>query len=175
MKLNEMENMKSFGTLEPLDICEKMSEAKEDAFWEEAFNEELDTQSFTYNQYLCERQLEKLKREQEELALEVIHMNNNRKYELLSVCIETTLVIVLWGICLALVLSFLDKDIMVHLLYGIVEGVIFALPLTIHCIVCWVIRIRCERDRTDGIEYLKKLQERIENLEYKAVALRERM
>lgn len=109
--------------------------------------------------------LKRLKREQDELAIEVIHFNNHRKFSLICRCVEITLIIA--GIIFVCFLISM-REIMTYFCGGLFFGAII-IPFSIHSIIGWKASIKEEGDRKKRIERLKILQEEIESIEFKVI------
>lgn len=138
----------------------------DDASWE------LDEHSLQYDQETCRLWLRKLLREQEELSLEMIHLNNKRRFELAGMCIETTILIAVS--LFAIGYSQVDGGVL-QPLSNFMLGCFFAVVVCIlaHSIYCWYRVVKDEKKRQAGIEKLKRLEKEIERLQNIVVLYKE--
>lgn len=126
---------------------------------------EIENEEWAIDRNYYKLRLRRLKREQEELAIEVIHYNNHRKFSLICRCVEFTLIA--GGIIFACFLISMG-EVMSYFCGGMF---LFALviPFSIYSIFGWKASIKEERDRKKSINRLKTLQEEIEAIEFKII------
>lgn len=130
------------------------------------FSWELNEKHCEYDHSMYKLRLRKLLRDQEELSLEVIHLNNKRKFELTSMCIETTVLIVLF----AFAFIYYRADGLLNLFSSFLLGDILAVPLLAHSVFCWIMVAKDEKKRKAGIERLQALEKEIDQLQSRVVS-----
>lgn len=128
-------------------------------------NFEIENEEWAFDHNYYRFRLRRLKREQEELAIEVIHYNNHRKFTLVCRCIEITLIIA--GIFFSVFLIRMGEVMTVFC-----GGLFFfavVVPFIIHSLFGWKSSIKEEAERKKSIDRLKTLQEEIEDIEFKVI------
>lgn len=126
---------------------------------------EVDSEEWAADRNYYRLRLKRLKREQSELAIEVIHYNNHRKFTLVCRCIEITMIIA--GIIISGLLIRMGEVMTVFC--GGLFFLAVVIPFIIHSLFGWKASVKEETDRKKSIDRLKKLQEEIEYIEYKVI------
>lgn len=126
---------------------------------------EIENEEWVFDHNYYKFRLRRLKREQEELAIEVIHYNNHRKFTLACRCIEITMIIA--GIILSGFLISMG-DVM-NIFCGGLFFFAIVIPFIVHTLFGWKASIKEEADRKKSIDRLKELQEEIEAIEFKII------
>lgn len=126
---------------------------------------EVDSEEWAADRNYYRYRLKRLKREQDELAIEVIHYNNHRKFTLVCRCIEITMIIA--GIIFAGFL--ISTGEVMNVFCGGLFFIAIVIPFIVHSFFGWKASIKEEGERKRTIDRLKTLQEEIEYIEYKVI------